>query len=253
MTPSYANSPVSEVVFGVHFEPVVGLLSPHYGLLWETFREHGFEKLQELPPVPPSPRPMDAGQTPAPALSRIWFVREDDQQLVQVQRDRLIFNWRKTAANERYPGFAVVFATFVGHLRRFQTFLRAFELGDVEPLEFELSYVNHVLPSEVWSELSDVRNVFPDFGFGGSQEMLEVHWRTMLRLEGVPGIVNTTVRSARRNPDNQPLLLLELSAKGLSGEPELYQAVDHWFDAAHESLGTIFEQMTSDAIRARWR
>ena len=151
MTPSYANSPVSEVVFGVHFEPVVGLLSPHYGLLWETFREHGFEKLQELPPVPPSPRPMDAGQTPAPALSRIWFVREDDQQLVQVQRDRLIFNWRKTAANERYPGFAVVFATFVGHLRRFQTFLRAFELGDVEPLEFELSSELFFEPEDAWN------------------------------------------------------------------------------------------------------
>ena len=39
---------------------------------------------------------------PAP---RFWFVNESGNELVQVQRDRFIRNWRKTEGQPGYPSY----------------------------------------------------------------------------------------------------------------------------------------------------
>lgn len=246
---TYANPPLAEVVCGVHFQPLRALLSPHYGLLWETFREHGFEKLQEAAPLPPLPRQLEAGEVPVLPQPRIWYVTEQGERLVQIQRDRLLYNWRKTPEVSDYPGFDVVFGEFVAHLKRFQAFLRAFELGDLRPLEFELSYVNHLLPTDVWSEHDELGRVFTDHDWHGPMP-LELHWRTTVALRHSPGVQMVTIRAGRRNDDNSPIFLCELSAKGIHDGADLFASVEEWFTGAHTDVKAEFERMLTDATKS---
>lgn len=250
--PTTSNPSLVELVCGVHFQPLGALLSPHYGLLWETFREHGYERLQEAPPLPPLPRELAQGESPVLPHPRIWYVTEDDQRLIQMQRDRLLFNWRKTqAASAPFPGFDAVYSEFAAHLRRLQTFLRAFGLGEVRPLEFEISAVNHIVSGDTWSSLDEVGRVFSDYTWSGP-EPAEINWRTTLPLTRITGAIGTVVRSARRNPDNAPLFLFELTARGIHPGEDLFASVDHWFSAAHAELSETFDRMIADEVRASW-
>lgn len=251
MTSDYQNPPITEVVFGIHFRPLARFLAPHYGLLWETLRSSGFEKLRELPPLPPKPTKQEARVPPS---ARVWYVSEAGERVLQVQRDRFLFNWRRTAPSLTYPGFDVLSGEFHSHVKRFTTFLRAFELGEVAPIEFELTYVNHILPGPLWEDLHQVGDVLPDFAWRHRDRMpLDLNLRTVLDLPTEPGVLLTSVRSPRRQDDNTPLLLFELSAKGLRATDDVVDAIDGWFAGAHDGLTEAFETLTSEAARAEWR
>lgn len=251
----YQNPPLAELVCGIHFQALRGFLAPHLGLLWETFREDGFEKLQEAPPLPPTPRQFDPSELPlVPPLPRVWYVSEDDERLIQVQRDRLLFNWRRTP-DSVYPGFDTVFEAFCKHLKTFHTFLRAFELGELKPVELELTYVNHLQPGPTWRELGDVGKVFVDFAWRSSaQSPVEINYRNAVPLADVRGLLVAAVRSARRAPDDAPILMFELSAKGApDGDDDLLDGVERWFRGAHAAVNGAFERMTTQEVRAEWR
>jgi uncharacterized protein (TIGR04255 family) len=48
--PSFGKPPVIEVVCGVQFEPVEGLLAPHLGSFWDQIRSE-FPRCREVPPL----------------------------------------------------------------------------------------------------------------------------------------------------------------------------------------------------------
>jgi hypothetical protein len=50
--PAYRLPPVTEVVCGVTFKPLKGLLAPHVGLLWNTFRSE-YPEAKEVEPLLP--------------------------------------------------------------------------------------------------------------------------------------------------------------------------------------------------------
>ena len=82
---------------------------PILGDIWQKFKPEGFVDIAEHPPVIPvverfpNPAQRPEWRINVPDLARIWFIHEDDSQIIQVQRDRFTFNWRKTESHQRYP------------------------------------------------------------------------------------------------------------------------------------------------------
>jgi uncharacterized protein (TIGR04255 family) len=130
--PEYGNPPVDEVVCGVLFEPIIGFLLPHFGLLWEKFRQE-YPRCQEVAPLMPvvespeqlPPQEIVVSEIPLP---RVWFLH-DDGRIIQVQRDRFLHNWRKLQPANEYPRYRKVFHMFQDHFSTFQNFLSENELG----------------------------------------------------------------------------------------------------------------------------
>ena len=54
-----------------------------------------------------------------PDLPRIWFIHKNDSEILQVQRDRFTFNWRKTEPDQGYPGFSSICDEFEGFYNQF--------------------------------------------------------------------------------------------------------------------------------------
>lgn len=106
--PDYDNPPVNEVVIGIQFEPIA-LTGAHVGVFWEELRSE-FPKASEQPALESRIEALQPPHFSAPKFeylswrgSRHWLISADDVQLIQIQADRLFYNWRRGPHNAPYP------------------------------------------------------------------------------------------------------------------------------------------------------
>lgn len=107
--PDYKKPPVVEVAISIQFNPLKELNVPKLGALWLEF-EKEFPETQDQPPLSPVFEVYGQIQPPrfefrfeaAPPLSRCWFLNKAGTELIQVQQDRFILNWRKTTETAKY-------------------------------------------------------------------------------------------------------------------------------------------------------
>lgn len=261
--PDYENPPVIEVVCGVLFTPIDALLVPHFGQLWEKFRSD-YPHCQEVPPLVPAierleePSPPEASFTEIPPLPRIWFVHTNDTGVIQIQRDRFLHNWRKKRPEDEYPRYHNVIKMFYDRLSDFRSFLAEAKLGTIQPLQYEMTYINHIPQGEGWTTIGEIGRVFPDLSWrSGTQRFLPdlegFNWRAGFLLPDRAGRLHATIRPVVRRTDLRRILALELTARGMGSDasPEGMRA---WFDLARQWIVRGFTDLTSDDIQQKvWR
>ncbi len=261
--PDFEKPPVTEVVCGIQFKELSLLFAPHLGLLWEKFKTE-YPGCQEIPPLVPTIERFDKGPstqldfTDKPPLPRIWFTHTEGNRIVQVQRDRLLHNWKKIRAEDEYPRYGTVIGLFRKHLSSFEAFVKEAALGSIEPVQYEMTYVNFIPQGEGWNSLGELGKVFPDFAWQNEVERFlpqaeAVNWHTSFVLPERVGRLHATVRNAARVEDNVPVIRFELTARGMPPEPSK-DAMWRWFDLAHEWIVRGFADLTGDAMHTNvWR
>ena len=104
--PDFERPPVIEVALSVQFKRLEALRSAHLGLLWAKFRPEGFPRTEDHAPLEPAFERFDPNllrtqlgievrASDLPPLPRVWFLNEAGSELIQIQRDRFVHNWRK--------------------------------------------------------------------------------------------------------------------------------------------------------------
>src|SRR5688572_8854820 len=110
--PEYGRPPLNEVVLGVQFEALKGLRTGHLGLFWSRIRDRYPYSEEHLPVARMVERPelsltrqpdSEVALESLPLIPRCWFLDESKLQLVQVQPDRFLRNWRQLEGKEPYP------------------------------------------------------------------------------------------------------------------------------------------------------
>jgi len=191
-------------------------------------------------------------------LARTWLLTPKENGIVQLQKDRLLHNWKKVEEKDEYPHYSKVIKMFRDRLEAFELFLTDIGLGPIKPLQYEMTYVNHIPTGEGWSTLADVGKVFPDFvRRNGERKFLpepeQVTWRTSFVLPGKQGRLHAVVRNAQRSSDQKAILLFELTARGFPSDPGR-EAMWEWFKLAHEWIVQGFTDLTDDHVRKHiWR
>jgi len=131
---------------------------------------------REVPPLTPviehfgEPPPVDIHLTDVPPLPRIWFVHREDNGIIQVQQDRFLHNWKRAKPEDEYPRYPKVIKLFKDRLSKFRLFLKENELGFIEPLQYEMTYINHIPEGDGWVDMSNVGDVFPDFALRANKD-----------------------------------------------------------------------------------
>ncbi len=256
--PDYGNPPVNEVVCGILFKPLMNMLTPYVGLLWEKYRDE-YPICQEAPPIIPiieTQGDHPADQKPEfaeiPPLPRVWYVHKDGNGVIQVQRDRFLHNWRKLNQKDKYPRFEKVFGMFTKHLQAFNSFLNDHRLGAISPLQFELTYVNQIQQGEGWKTNADLGRIFADFAWRVKERFLpapeSVNWRTSFLLPNKCGRLHMTVRDALHREDGRPLYIFELTARGFLGSGS-QQDMKEWFALGHEWIVRGFTDLTDETTQ----
>jgi uncharacterized protein (TIGR04255 family) len=256
--PDYENPPVIEVVSGILFRPINTLLSPHIGLLWEKYRSE-YPQCREVAPLNPVIEQYDEPPrttleiADVPPLARVWFVSEAGNAIIQVQRDRFLHNWRKINPEDEYPRYSKVKEMFTDRLQRFQGFLDENRLGVIEPLQYEMTYINHIPQGEGWGDLSEIQNVFPDFSYRRTKGRFlpppnGINWRTSFTLPDKAARMHLSIRHVRVRDTGLPLLLMELTVRGITDNKSL-EVMGQWFDLAREWIVRGFADLTGEEVQ----
>jgi uncharacterized protein (TIGR04255 family) len=257
----FGKPPVVEVACGILFASQPAFHGAHIGLFWEGLRKQ-FPSIQEAPPLPPIVEIQGAGiasfdlsynLTPLPPLRRTWLASEDGRSLIQIQQDRFIFNWKKSAQEDSYPSYEDVVGKFNTHLTSFLNFLTAEKIPFPKYRQFELTYFNHIPVgnSATFGNLSE-SNILVDHRRSAAPnrflpEPEVVNWTTVFSFPDQTGRLYATAQSGT-SPTGERILQLEMAARGSPLHPseENRQA---WFNLAHEWITRGFADLTDEKIQ----
>lgn len=272
--PSYQRPPVVEVVASLQFEPLAGFNVLAIGKLADAF-DSQFPKFEQHPPLGAEIErlgvrsPLNtlqfqfAGEFGVP---RAWFLNESGTELVQVQSDRFIRNWRfMRAANNEYPRYeAHIRPEFIKDFQVFKSSVAKLDLGVLNINQCELTYINHIYPNEHWTRHADIGAVlkgWKDVSVSPFAEQLEaVSARFACQLQddssAFVGRLHVNVQSAfvaskQNASEDVPVFVLTLTARGRPlGEGE--QGVLGFMDRGRRSIVTSFDKMTSTQMHEVW-
>ena len=175
--PKFKKPPVVEVLLGVQFGQLSGMHVGHLGLIWERFKAK-FPRVEQQVRLPhvierrgvhaPAMIPSISFMSASDQVPRIWLLSADNTDLVQVQSDRFMRNWR------RYHDSDIAYPSYDGHNRPgfaedFENFCRFTEdqqLGHLAVDQCEMVYINHIQPCGVWTEFAQLDRVFKGWSSG---------------------------------------------------------------------------------------
>ena len=252
--PAYKKPPLNEVSSGLFFEKLPKLRTAHVGLLWEKFAND--YPTTEDAPILVSP---GKGQSPeifdTPPLRRVWFVHKDENELIQVQQDWFLYNWRRRKGEDIYPHYEHVINRLKACFAKFNEFLQEKDLGPVVIKECLLTYINHIPIDEGWCSLQDLHNIFVDLCKPSDKGRFLPTPSNLMLVREYPmpdnkGNLIAKLNSGVRRTDSKPMLILEISARGLGAEGS-DNAVWDWFDFAHEWIVRGFADLTTHDIQQR--
>lgn len=151
--PNYSNPPLKEVAIAVQWENLDTFTLAHFGLLWQQYRKK-FPQTRHLSEIDPKVEtlgfPARRGQPQLrllkePPFPRVWFVDDGGGELIQVQRDRFVRNWRKTSSASIYPRYEEhIRPEFLRDYETFLDFIQEEDIGEVVPNQCELLYLNEI-------------------------------------------------------------------------------------------------------------
>ena len=140
-----------------------------WGLFWQKMQSL-FPITEEHPPLPEvierfpeglSRRSIKFEAVEESIMPRLWLLNRVGTELIQIQNNRFIKNWRKVAEKDQYPHYEpVIKPAFERDFQEFQTFVRDEGLGQIKVNQCEVTYVDHIVSGDGWDELGDLDGIF---------------------------------------------------------------------------------------------
>lgn len=262
LLPDFKKPPLIEVALSFQFERL-NLSSAHLGFLWQLYRERfpNVEEKSELSNVierfdVPRIRTEGVKLEFSPLHSpRFWFVSENGNELIQVQKDRFIRNWRKTPDQPDYPRYRKLRAAFVEDWNVFAKFVSEETDSQIAVQQCEVTYVN-ILEDIDTSRLD---NVFEWISGSYSDQYLQSPEEAELRLRYVLkgdddapwGRLHIDATPAIRVEDKQSVVRLSLTARGAPQASDLDSAMGV-LDQEHDAIVRGFTSITTKQMHDHW-
>lgn len=257
----FSNPPVVEVVCGQQFATIREWRSHHYGLFWQTL-EGDLPVVEDKPPLPTGfELPLGPASPPKfeymdSFLPRVWFHSQDRRKMVQVQNDRLLFNWRKSGEDHNYPSFEVVKREFDKYSSKFSDFLKSAGFAPLNTNQYEVTYVNHIGPKNGFAQFGN-DELFADHKrhtakdrLLGPTESINLRW-TYAMPKGWGRLTAHAQTAFLPDVNNEKIIRFDVTARGWPGPGTKER--EEWFLMAHEWITRGFTEMTSPDAHKLWQ
>lgn len=259
---SLDSPPIVEVAVSVQFDPPKGFNLGLLGAFWAT-RKNTLPNIRTIPAIPTTNEYFGADRPWFPpslqlALTndpdcRLQMTSDDDQWMCQLQRNRLVVNWRKRGGD--YPRFNKTWDYFEDLWGGWINFLTQEKIAKPVPQLWELVYVNRIPKGNLWQSPKDWPGIFPGLwggeiatlpganlgGFHGQWVWDSTQPPARLYIEPKPG------RSLEE--PGQDVLLLSLTARGMIDADPIKQGIEF----GHDWIITAFDKISSEAAKKEWK
>lgn len=249
-SPQFDHPPVVELVLAVEFVPSSELSTLRMLQLYMQTWSATYSRILEQPPLPPAgPEPgnllagaglrLSVGASPI----RLWMLSDDESQLLQLQYDRLILNWRR-ADGADYPSYSALREQVA---ERWADLLNGTE-APLQPVVVEATFVNRVQVPGGWGSLGDVLASIASPQMPGLPQFAQVQFVSSLSpADGGPGRVLVTA-----NAGEGTLADLTISTRLTVTDPNTGSSVLERLDRAHDIGVATFVSLTPDAKQTEW-
>ena len=257
--PEFDNPPVVEVAIGVRFRPLWGLRGLSLAPLQAVWQD-AYPISQEQPPLmpviegdPQGPGQLQLSLLPVPVV-RQWFLSQSGNELVQVQPDRLLVNWRAGDPAERYPRYRHMRSMFESRFAELAEFAKNQGFGDLDVVQAELSYINVIqLGREDLGRLETFLK-----GWSGTPghhldppEEARVTFTYPVPDVGIPPVRLYAEVSPAQLMTGERVLFFTLTIRGNPGGRSLDEALK-FLDEAHSHIVRSFAELTQESMHALW-
>jgi len=261
--PEYDEPPVTEVVIGVQFNALAAFTAVHPGLYWQRVRDK-YPKCSVQPPLGPTleffggekPPMIKPQLSQIPPVPRCWFLDDSENRLVQIQPERFLHNWKKVTGEEDYPRYKNISEDFERLWRDFLDFVKAEGLGQLEPNQWEVTYVNHIFENSGWISMNDLSNLFPSWSGKSSEGYLPIPENIVFKVTyAFPekfGRLHISLEPVYKMPDSTKLLRLNLTARGRLESSDIETLLAS-LNQGHEWIVRGFTDFTSSEAHKMWK
>lgn len=261
----FARPPLVETATSVQFYPLQKFGNAMLAKFWHDHFKDEYPDTQDAEPIESQDERFGEGPTPRAQMmlrfgrssaARLRMLSDDRHWMIQIQNNRLVFNWRKLGTHD-YPRWNCTLPRFRDAYAKLERFADEHKLGSIVPDQWEVTYANHLVRGTDWQSIEEWPALLPGlFGRPAIAEGLRLDSAAgALHLEIKPrrGRLHIEVEHATRRSDNrsEEVLLMQLTARG---------AVDGGnreglFDGL--SLGRLvivdaFARLTGDAAHKLW-
>lgn len=258
MTVKFQNPPINELIITTYFNPPVSnLRNEHVGIFWSQIKEQ-FPKSSQQIPIGGAEQIIDVNNEIF-SMPRYWFISEDEINLLQIQKNAFMLNWRRHEAD--YPRFNTRLKPFFDkYFSMFYEFIRKhIDASELTIDLCQLTYINVIKRCEFWSGPNDTQHVIPSFSVPDPgvafQDTTAFNCNYIFDVPPDLQLV-VKIRNVVVSPEpnkSEPVLIMEIQANGRLGRVNKLQT-DPWFDRAHEAINECFIGMTNTEIqRKHWK
>jgi uncharacterized protein (TIGR04255 family) len=260
--PEFERPPLDEVAIGIQFEPLKSFHAAHLGRYWSRIRNR-YPFTEDQPPIVPQIEAAELKPGPSPGAFAIgaippirsWFMDKSKNQLVQLQNDRFLRNWRQLEGNDTYPRYAYLIKEFRREWEGFLSFLQEEAIDAPVVNQCEITYINKLAPGTGWKDNTELAKVFsflrapPAQGFLPAPEFFS--WDARYKLPENQGRLRVKMLPAFQARDLTLIFILDLTARGAPAE-KTAASIFAWFDLAHEWIVRGFDEVTESEMHKAW-
>jgi len=264
--PDFAHPPINEVVLSVQFRALPNFGNGHIGILWSRYRKD-YPELEEKPALQsvfetfgvgqPTPPGIQIQTLLAPPMSRFWFVSGSGHELIQVQQDRFLHNWRQREEEQPYPHYEAIRERFEKELAIFESFVRDENLGELRMNQCEVTYINVIEMEETTPHLT-LETITPLWAGTLSEEIESEGENPQIRCsfrlveDGKPiGRVHVKFDPAHRNVDRKQVIRLEITARAKPAEESAAAAL-RLLNQQRAHVVKMFAAVTTPTMHKLW-
>lgn len=263
--PRFDRPPVIETIMGVHFRPLPKFSAALQGILWDREFRGDFPKTRERAPLDEVRERFGDDRLEAsagirwsvsdqPDTPRLWAMSESGEHILQIQKSALLANWQRPL-NSKYLHYGERRSEFERRLRSVNAFLEENELGSLKPTSCQVTYINHIELDSLSNAADLVQECLTVWQNATSDSWLpkpdELRLHFAYPMPGDYGRLNVIVNPVVRRQDKQPMIRLELTARGVPDEPSIESAMQ-WIDSGHEWIVRGFCSITRPEMHQIW-
>ena len=241
---NFSNPPISEVVCGVEFN-APAFSSVHFGQYWQIIHER-YPQYFDLPPLGDF-----AIISGLPSLRRVWFKSTEINQLIQLQSDRFLYNWRREDIREPYPRFEKIYQNFINEWDIFKEWWSGNTSSPIFPARYELTYLNQLDNYFGWNSTEDNYKIFTFKGrrWDGFLSAPNVHVSNLQFI--IPenlGVLFVNTNQGIKAIDQTPITTFELTIRSIDSSLD----INTWFAKSHKFVVRAFLDLTKESIHKEW-
>jgi uncharacterized protein (TIGR04255 family) len=261
--PDFENPPLTEVALSIQFEALSPIEFVDLGPLWSGLVGR-YPNVEQHPPLapafeifgmPPAAATLQFQLSAMPDVPRFWFVNEAGTEVLQIQPDRFIHNWRKVGEGEQYPRYERIRRTFLSEFSRLSRIIENRHAKTPTPNQCEVTYVNQVPitdanTSVIQKTLAILR--IPDDFPAGSSEDAGMQIRFVLPGQDGRPIGRLIVQAGSAvTPKGVPVFQLMLTVRGRPFTPDLTGA-RQFMDMGRKVIVESFAALTTEQMHKVW-